>query len=107
MNTYLNRRKKLLENLKDGLVIVPSAELKQRSNDTEYPFRQNSNFFYLTGFNEHNSILMLKKEGSKIDQIIFLEKKVPEMELWTGKRLGEKEAPKKLLIGTALSNRRV
>ena len=101
MNIFLNRRKKLLNKIKDGIIIIPSAELKQRSNDTEYPFRQNSNYFYLTGFKEQNSVLVLSKKGNEVKQIMFLEKKVPEMELWTGKRLGEKEAPRKLLVDEA------
>ena len=94
MNTYLNRRNKLLEKQKTALVIVPSAELKQRSNDTEYPFRQNSNFFYLIGFNEHNSILMLKKEGGKIEQTIFLERKFKRWSFGQ-KRLGGKKKRQK------------
>ena len=65
MNIFLNRRNKLLDKIKDGIIIIPSAELKQRSNDTEYPFRQNSNFYYLTGFKEQNSVLVLTKRGVK------------------------------------------
>lgn len=86
--TYSNRRIKLLEKMNEGVAIIPSNELHTRSNDTEHPFRQNSNFYYFTGFLETNSVLVLVKKAEKTEQILFLEDKVPEMELWTGKRLG-------------------
>ena len=50
-NEYSKRRKKLAKKLRaNSLALVCAAVPKVRSNDTEYPYRQNSNFYYLTGF---------------------------------------------------------
>ena len=84
---YEIRRNKLMDKIEDGLAIIPSNDLFTRSNDTEHPFRQNSNFYYFTGFLETNSVLCLLKTNGKQKTILFLEEKIPEMELWTGKRL--------------------
>ena len=52
MKIYEERRLKLTENLSgDIAVIIPGSILANRSNDTSYPFRQDSNFYYLSGFN--------------------------------------------------------
>ena len=45
LEIYQERREKLLAKIENGIVIIPSAEYKNRSNDTEYSFRQNSNFY--------------------------------------------------------------
>ena len=95
---FEERRNRLIESIDDGVVIVPSAELKQRSNDTEYSFRQNSNFYYLTGFKEENSILVIIKKGKETNTYLYLEDKDPLLELWTGIRLGKDDAPKALGI---------
>jgi Xaa-Pro aminopeptidase len=82
---YKKRRDKIAKKLKpNSVAIIYSATLKQRSNDTSYPFRQSSNFFYLTGFLEDNSALVLTKDKSTL----FVQKKEPLKELWDGKRLG-------------------
>ena len=98
---FIERRKKLFKKINHGLAIIPSNELYTRSNDTEHPFRQNSNFYYFTGFLETNSVLCLIKNDSEEKTILFLEEKIPEMELWTGKRLGPAMAPEKLGIDEA------
>lgn len=87
-NIYNTRRKKLLEMMDDGLAIVASAKYQHKSNDTEFPFRQNSNFRYLTGLTEADSILVLSKKDGKEKQIIFVRPKDAIAEMWAGKRLG-------------------
>jgi Xaa-Pro aminopeptidase len=92
---YTSRRKKLLKKLApNSLALICSAKQKTRSNDTEFPYRQNSDFYYLTGFKEDNAALVLIKTKKTTKCILFVQKKEPKMELWTGKRLGEKEAKK-------------
>ncbi|MEA1982851.1 MAG: aminopeptidase P N-terminal domain-containing protein [Campylobacterota bacterium] len=92
---YVARRERLFEKLeKNSLVVLFSATQKVRSNDTEYPYRQNSNFYYLTGFKEDNSALVMIKEKKKLKTILFVQKKDKTLELWTGKRLGVKKAKK-------------
>jgi Xaa-Pro aminopeptidase len=95
---YKNRRDKLLKSLKkNSIAVVHSALYKTRSNDTDYPYRQDSNFYYLTGFKEDESCLMLVK-GEKLKSILFVAKKDPTQELWNGKRLGEEKAKEKFLV---------
>jgi len=102
---YSSRRLQLLNELKNNsIAILFSASYKTRSNDTEYPFRQNSNFYYLTGFKEDKSILIFIKTKKKIKTILFVEKKDEKKELWNGKRLGDKEAKKIFLVDKVYTN---
>lgn len=85
---YKQRRDRLLEMMDDGVAVLSTATMQTRSNDTEYPFRPNSDFYYLTGFEEDNSVVVLCKKGDESKSVLFVQEKVPEMELWTGERLG-------------------
>ncbi len=85
---YKERRDKLLEMMDEGVAVLSTATMQTRSNDTEYPFRPNSDFYYLTGFEEDNSVVVLCKNGDEKRTVLFVQEKVPEMELWTGERLG-------------------
>jgi len=96
---YKTRRDVLAKKLpSNSLTIIFSAKNKTRSNDTNYPYRQNSNFYYLTGFKEDNSALVIIKSKKKIRTILFVQHKDEVYELWNGKRLGEKEAKKRFLV---------
>jgi Xaa-Pro aminopeptidase len=96
---YKKRRTTLAKGLKNSsLSVVFSAEYQTRSNDTEFPFRQNSNFYYLSGFTEDNSTLVFVKKNKKTKVILFVQKKDKLKELWTGKRLGVKEAKKRFRV---------
>ena len=96
---YKKRRENLLDGLSmDSISVVFSNSYKNRSNDTEFPYRQNSNFYYLTGFKEDKSILMFVKTQKETKTILFVEKKDKLVELWNGKRLGKKEAKKIFLV---------
>ena len=96
---YKNRREKLANFIsKNSLAVVCSASYKVRSNDTEYPYRQDSNFYYLTGFKEDNSVLVLIKKSKKVKSILFVAKKDKTLELWNGKKLGVKKAKKRFLV---------
>jgi Xaa-Pro aminopeptidase len=100
--TFGKRREKLTKCITNGIAIIPSGSLKQRSNDTEYSFRQNSNFYYLSGFKEPNSVLVIiNKNGEQSKTRLYLSKKDPQMELWTGIRLGKDFAPKVLGVDEA------
>ena len=92
---YTLRRKKLANSMDSfSLSIIVSAKMTTRSNDTEYPYRQNSNLYYLTGFKEDNSILVIIKKKKSFKSYMFVQKKDKTLELWTGKRSGEKLAKK-------------
>lgn len=85
---YKERRDRLLAMMENGVAVLATAPLQTRSNDTEYPYRPNSDFYYMTGFEEDNSVLVLSKKGDTAKSVLFLQEKVAEMELWTGERLG-------------------
>ncbi|KAL2260584.1 hypothetical protein VTK26DRAFT_5348 [Humicola hyalothermophila] len=69
---YADRRAKLAFSLPDGAVaVLPSAEIKYRSGAVFYPFRQESNFLYLTGFSEPNSLAVIRKTGPSLGDYSF------------------------------------
>ena len=72
----------------DGVAVLSAARMQTRSNDTEHPFRQESNFYYLCGFEEDNSALVFVKSGAVSKVLLFVQPKDETMELWTGKRTG-------------------
>lgn len=103
MEEFKARRARLLNALPaDSVVLLPSASHKVRNRDAEYPFRQDSDFFYLTGFKEDNALLVLSNKQGKQACVLFCQAKNPEMELWTGKRLGIEAAPAQLGVDSAL-----
>lgn len=83
---------------KHSLTVLFSTTSKTRSNDTNYPFRQDSNFYYMSGFKEDNSILVLVKNKTKYRSILFVNKKDKIDEMWNGKRLGISKAKKRFLV---------
>jgi len=90
---YAKRRNKFAKQLqKESVALFLSAMPKERSHDTEYPYRQNSNFYYLSGFKEDNAALLFVKTKEGCNSYLFVQKKEPKMELWTGKRLGVERA---------------
>lgn len=102
---FKKRREQLLANLpKSSIAILKANEEITRSNDTHYRFRQNSHFFYLTGFEEPNAFLILAKDkNNKTQTTIFVRPKNPLLEKWEGKRLGVEDAAQTLSIDRAMS----
>ena len=76
----------------NSLAILSAAPSRLRNRDTEYPFRQNSDFFYLTGLEEPEAILVLISNRSGGEAILFLKDRDPNQELWTGESLGVENA---------------
>ena len=95
---FLNRRSKLLDMMEEGVAIITSAPTQIRSNDTEYSYRQNSDFYYLSGFNEDNSVLILIKTPTSSKTILFVEAHNVEHALWNGARLGVEGAREKFSV---------
>ena len=86
---FINRREKLFNQLPEkSLVIIPNNQISIRSNSTEYKFRSDSDFYYLTGFEEPNSICVLKKDNGACAYIMFVEPNDKDKEIWTGKKAG-------------------
>lgn len=89
---YELRRQKLLSSLEEGIIILSSASSQTRSNDTLYPYRQNSDFYYMCGFGEDNALLVLVKTKKITKSILFVEPYSEEHALWNGSRLGVEKA---------------
>lgn len=86
---FLRRRQRLMQEVgEDALVIVAAAPHKLRNGDTFYPYRQDSDFLYLTGFCEPEALLVLRPGHAGARQVLFLRERNPERERWDGKRLG-------------------
>lgn len=79
------RRQKLFQHLGNRTAIVKGAKEQLRNGDVYYPFRQDSNFYYLTGFNEPDAIAVFK-DG---EFILFNRPRNPEREIWEGAREGQ------------------
>ena len=91
-NTYKVRRDALLQKMDEGIAVLASAPQAVRSNDTEFPYRPDSDFYYLTGFREDNAALVLIKRADEAKTYLFVQPKDEKMELWTGKRMGAEAA---------------
>ena len=91
-----------------GIAIITTAPETARNRDSEFPYRHDSDFFYLTGFEEPGATLVMKveKAGSsfQLQSHLFCRPKDPEREIWDGIRLGPEAAPKELGIEFAHSN---
>ena len=80
----------------NAIAIIPSAKEAIRSRDTEYPYRHDSNFYYLCGFTEPDSLMVLVP-GRKAGQfLMFCRERDPLKETWHGRRLGVEQAPSAL-----------
>ncbi len=72
----------------DSIAIIASAPERTRSNDTEYRYRQDSDFYYLTGFNEPDSIAVIAPAHPEHKYTLFVRPRDPEREVWDGRRAG-------------------
>jgi len=70
-----------------SVAIIPGAREATRSNDTNYRFRQDSDFFYLTGFEEPDAIAVIKPSDTN-KYVLFVRPRDPEREIWDGRRAG-------------------
>ena len=98
LSLHQNRRERLLTFIpNNSVVLVPAAVELTRSRDTEYPFRQDSDFFYLTGFNEPDALLILSKDNSgNTASLLLCRPKDQLAEIWQGRRLGPEQAKAEL-----------
>lgn len=86
---YQARRAQLLANLPDNsFALFAAAPITYRNSDTQYPFRQNSDFEYLTGFPDHDAIALFLPKCREGEFILFTLPKDTTAEIWTGRRPG-------------------
>lgn len=87
---YAARREQVLKQIgKQAIAFIPSANDIVRAGDNCYYFRQNSNFYYLTGFNEPDAVLVLIPGRAEGEVILFNRPRDKQMEIWNGKRAGQ------------------
>lgn len=84
---YFQRRQKVLSRLGSGVLVLPAALAAKRNGDAEYPYRQASDFLYLTGFDEPESVVVLNPASPK-PFTLFVRPRDREMEIWNGRRAG-------------------
>jgi Xaa-Pro aminopeptidase len=98
---YAERRARVAAQLgSGGIAIVPTAPERPRNRDSDFLYRHDSYFYYLTGFTEPNAWLVITAEGSTT---LFCQPKDLEREIWDGIRLGPAAAPEQLGVSEAFS----
>ena len=98
---YKARRQQLAKNLPtNALAIIPAASEQLRNGDSHYRFRQDSDFYYLTGFDEPDAVLLITG-GDRSESVLFNRPKSELEERWTGPRLGQENAPVQLGVDAA------
>lgn len=86
-------RKKIMEQVENNsIVILFAGEAPQKTGDENYNFTPNRNFYYLTGINKENMIVMITKINDKIKETLFIEKSDPVLAKWVGERMSTEEA---------------
>ncbi|HYZ15808.1 MAG TPA: aminopeptidase P N-terminal domain-containing protein [Candidatus Acidoferrum sp.] len=101
MNAFVERRARVLEQLGDGVMILPATVPALRNNDTEYEYRADSDLYYLTGFTEPEAVLVLAPQRTNERVVLFLRRRDRALETWTGKRLGVEAAAETLGVEAA------
>jgi len=96
------RRKELMAQMEDNsIALISAAPQVTRSHDTEYRYRQNSDFFYLTGFEEDEAVLVLIPGRDQGEAVLFCQERDKTKELWTGILMGPERAGDTLLVDDA------
>ncbi len=96
---YRQRREQLMANIRQGTAIFRSAPMAVMHNDVEYNFRQDSDFFYLTGFNEANAVAVFAPHHEEHKFVLFVQPQNPEKETWSGYITGVEKAKETLWGG--------
>ncbi|MCG5494447.1 Xaa-Pro aminopeptidase [Ectothiorhodospira variabilis] len=92
---FARRRRQLMRAMGEGgIAIIPAAPTRSRNHDVEYPYRQDSDFWYLTGFIEPESVAVLVPGREQGEFILFCRERDPTMETWNGRRAGQDGAVK-------------
>ncbi|MEJ2346827.1 MAG: Xaa-Pro aminopeptidase [Gammaproteobacteria bacterium] len=90
---FAKRRRQLMRMMgPDAVAIIPAAPVHVRNRDVEYPYRQDSDFYYLTGFPEPESVAVLLPGRKQAEYVLFCRERDPVMETWNGYRAGQEGA---------------
>ncbi|GHC29218.1 Xaa-Pro aminopeptidase [Aidingimonas halophila] len=105
LEEYRQRRASLMATLpEDSAILMSSASLVTRSHDSDYPFRQDSDFHYLTGFPEPEALLVLLPDRCGGRAVLFCQDRDPTQEAWTGRRYGAEGAVTAFGLDEAFEN---
>ncbi|MCC6522266.1 MAG: Xaa-Pro aminopeptidase [Polyangiaceae bacterium] len=102
MEIFRERRRRLLERL-EGTAVFAATPVAIRNNDVEHEYRQDSDLYYLTGFDEPEAVLVLTKVHDEHRSVLFLRPRDREREVWDGSRLGVEDAPARLGVDAAFA----
>ena len=98
---FARRRRALLARMGPGsIALLPAASETPRNRDVHHPFRQDSDFYYLTGFPEPEAIAVLAP-GGEHEFLLFCRERDPHMEIWHGRRAGPKGAMERYGVDNA------
>ena len=102
---YKNRRNNLKDLLpENSVLLIPGADTQYRNADSSFPFRQDSNFFYMSGFCEPASLMAIVNNKDGINSIVFVPPKDKLKEIWDGYRAGPIGAVEDFLFDKAFDN---
>ena len=107
-NIYKTRRESLKNHLpKNCALILPGADLQYRNSDSSYALRQESSFYYLSGFCEPSSLMVIINNGTEINSIAFVPPKDKLKEIWDGYRAGPIGAVEEYFFDQAFENNKI
>jgi Xaa-Pro aminopeptidase len=108
---HRGRRQALREKLPpNSLAVFFANAVRNRSNDVDFAYHQDPNFYYLTGYKEPDAVLLIFKDrqtannGTQYDEIIFVQPRNANAEMWNGRRLGDEGVKSKLGLNQAFNN---
>ena len=102
---YKNRRSNLKDLLpENSVLLIPGADTQYRNADSSFPFRQDSTFYYMSGFCEPASLMAIVNNKDGINSIVFVPPKDKLKEIWDGYRAGPIGAFEDFLFNKAFDN---
>ncbi len=85
---FARRRRDVMQLMGDGVAVIPTSPIRTRNRDVEFPFRPDSDFYYLTHFPEPEAVAVLVPGREQGEFILFCRERDPEKEIWEGHRAG-------------------
>ena len=86
---FTRRRKRLMDMMgTERIAVLPTASVHLRNNDVEFPFRPDSDFYYMTGYPEPEAVAVVIPDRTHGEYVLFCRERDPHKEIWDGKRAG-------------------
>ncbi|HKW44070.1 MAG TPA: aminopeptidase P N-terminal domain-containing protein [Candidatus Eremiobacteraceae bacterium] len=101
MTEFDRRRKSFAEKMGDAVAVFPSSPAAYRTNDQDFDYRQDSDLYYLTGFEEPESLLVLAPGHKSEKSVLFVRPRNKEREIWEGRRSGPEGAVRDFHVDAA------